>query len=278
MKKILLTLLFCLLATRGWCVTYCTDASIGMCYLLDESSGNIADSSGNLNIGVAQGVPTYSQTGKFGTAILINATDFRINDGASTTNLKVSLPISIVAWVNPANLSSTHDIWGNGGHINASDKVHGAFMFTNSSGDVVCGYGDDTSSSSTGYQIATTNSAISTGSYVHIACVIQGASNIQIYINGSSVSVTNSGTGGSIAYDSLTAGGSDPRVGGDNWGGANANATIDELAQFSRLLSSTEINNIMNNGLQSNETSGSVPQTVTFKGKTTKVFNGTTIY
>lgn len=252
MKKILasflcLTLLFSTLANA---TTYCTDANIGACYLLNEASGNLADSSGNNNtLSIWYGTATYSATGKFGTAVTQANSPFYQTSG--WTNVQVALPISIVAWLNPASFATDQMIYANGGYLNQGGFYVGAWMYLYSSGQIQCGYGDNTSGASTAQQTTTSTASISTGTYTHVACVIQGSGNIQIYFNGVNQSVTNSGTGGAISY-----GGSEDYqvIGRDAYGNVTTNTvTYEELAQFNRVLTSTEINNIMNNGLQSTE-------------------------
>ena len=281
MRKILLFLMMVLWAQGAWATTYCTDASISSCWLMDNSSGNLTDSSGNSNtLASWYGSATYSTTGKFGTSVTLSGSPFYMS-GVTETNMKPSLPITIVGWFYPTTVSVQQNLFGNEGYLNNVSHFSGAFMTLSSSNHVVCGYGDNTANNSSGYQIATGTATIAANTWVHIACTIQGSSNIQIYVNGSADSAAYSGSGGAMAYRGNSTGAASdwPVIGRDTAGAYSSYAgRIDELAQFSRVLSSTEINNIMNNGLQSAEGGGATTQTVTFNGATTKVFNGTTIY
>ena len=244
-----------MLSQQAFATTYCTDASIGACWLMNDTSGNLADSSGKANTLTSwYGTATYSATGQFGTAITLNNSPFYNSSG---TSIQVSLPITLTVWLKPASVTANQVIYSNAGMYGGSTGAqNGVWMFLNSSGQVQCGFGDGGGSGSSHQQIATTTSSLTNSTYTHVACVIQGSSNIQIYFNGSSQSVSNAGSGGSISYS----GGGElyTTIGRDAYGNYSSTmtATYDELAQFDRALSSTEISNIMNNGLQSNESAG----------------------
>lgn len=100
---------------------------------LNESSGALADSSGNSNNGTAYGTVTYGSTGKLGNALGFNGTDANVVvPNSSSINLTGSVTVS--AWVKTGSSSSQDILW----------KVHD-FNSTNTGGTASASssYGQD---------------------------------------------------------------------------------------------------------------------------------------
>ena len=271
MKKILLIIFLLLISNKAWATTYCTDASIGGCWLMNDTSGNIADTSGNgYNSTNSGGTITYSQSGTFNNAIAFSSSGYFRWIG-SWPLLKVSLPITFVGWIKPNSVTTNNPIFANEGWRNSAGNLSGAWMIIDSSGHVQCGFGDNTSNTTTGEQLDTSTPTISASTFTHVACVINGASNMSIYINGSSVAGTYSGSGGALAYRG--GGGDNPYMASNAWGDTFMTGTLDQVAEFGRALSSTDISNIEASGLGSSESGGGVTST-TINGAT---INGATI-
>jgi len=195
---------------------------------MDEGSGNILDAHDS-NDGVANGNPTYSQTGRINTAITLDgAGDFF--EVGQPANLDVD-KISISAWVKWA-ASPTNDetIIGRDDAINRCFTLYHStattfrfFVFVGGSAKI-----KDTSFTPT------------PGTWYHIVAVADG-DYVRIYIDGSDVG-SPTAYSGNIDKDNA-----ELRIGGDETHG-NFNGTIDEVAIWDRGLTSTEVSDLYNSG------------------------------
>ncbi|MCI4671352.1 MAG: PKD domain-containing protein [Bacteroidia bacterium] len=199
--------------------------------------GNCLDQSGNFNHGTLFG-GTYA-TDRFGNpngAVELDG----INDFVQfidSNNLQAPLPITVSAWVelydsdpNVAFRNNYND-----------DSYHGVWMVIVSSGRLACGYGDGgfIGPSWRRSKLGTTTLALNT--WIHLAIVIRGPLDMDLYVNGINDCGTYNGNGGSLAYSGNigTAGKHDSFNG---LGGYEFfNGKIDDLRMYNRALSAGEI-------------------------------------
>jgi hypothetical protein len=178
----------------------------------DGSGSTAADSSGNGNTGSLRGDPVWT-TGQLGGALEFDIDDDTIVSTLQSLNLGTEF--SFTMWVYPTDLA-TH--W-------QQPLRHGGDNW------VQLGYGDCYFKSG-GVQFA--YSGISANAWTHIACVRQSSGTAYIYINGGSSPTTGSNS----AYSGA---GNDFLVGGGLYVGK-----LDDVRVYSRALTLTEIQNIMN--------------------------------
>jgi concanavalin A-like lectin/glucanase superfamily protein len=138
---------------------------------LDEASGNVTDSKGNVtgtNTGVALG-----STGKIRTGGSWVDSGDQIDAGDNFDITAASLSIS--AWVNPTNLASNHTIV----QKENGDNKNGYQFFINTSGGITLGVADAGSE----HIQASNNSVVATGS-LQFAFVTYDGANVRFYVNG----------------------------------------------------------------------------------------------
>lgn len=116
-----------------------------------------------------------------------------------TTWFTRALPICVMARVRLNTVAAIMPIWSN--NAGAGGQYRGAFMLVDASGKLNCGFGDNTSSvADTGrrYKIGTT--ALLANTYYDLACVVRGATDMSLYVNGVDDGGSYAGTGGAMAY------------------------------------------------------------------------------
>lgn len=264
MKKLLLFLLIA--PSLVYAKTeYCLDESIGGCYTLNETGLSFVKDHGKYGYNSTTTGATRGVAGVFGSAFTFNGSTSQLRFGTAANLKPATLPISFVAWSKLAATGSRRMIIGNEGRLNSNGQVSGAWLIINSSNRIECGYGDNTGSGSTAYRIKTGTTAMSSGTWYHLACNIRGATDMDLFVNGVDDGGSYTGTGGAMVYRG--AGGDDPHIGAESFGTAFYNGTLDEVAQFNRSLTSTEVADIRDNGLSGGQfnTGGS---TVNFGGAT----------
>lgn len=184
----------------------------------EDTSGSVIDSTGNKN-GTVQGSVVRGVAGKFGNAFNFDSVGAYVDAGASST---IS-PVTIEAWVN-LNRYDTPNIFKTIVQINThygSNWSDSAFYISN-------GYLN-------AYTAGTSATRIALNQWVHVAMVNDG-SYIRFYINGQQDSNT-------CATSPVWQNGwSFIRLGGGYAGdGENFAGLLDDVAIYSRALSSTEI-------------------------------------
>jgi hypothetical protein len=202
-------------------------------YAWREGAGTRAtDGSGWGNHGTLTNGPTWI-AGKYGNAVHFDGTDdhIAVPDAAA---LDLGSSGTIEAWVKLDRLNRWHGIVAKG---NAnSNPAHNYALEVNSGNRFQCILGNGSSHVSA---IATTS--VTTGQFVHVACVWNGAA-LQLYLNGAlNVSVS---TGLAPAANTAPLwigqfGGNKDRLAG----------TIDEVRIYNRALSAAEIQTDMNTPL-----------------------------
>ena len=111
-------------------------------------------------------------------------------------------PVTLGAWV----YLTAADPSGNAQVIIANDiwefetTYHGVILCTSGSNQWEADYGDGGGSGSTHRRTFSTTATWSINTWYRVISVLQGATSIQIYVNGISLAGTNSGTGGALTY------------------------------------------------------------------------------
>jgi len=138
-----------------------------------------------------------------GASVVSNAFSFNGSNGCiaviSTNGLKPPLPVSISAWVKPTTIANINPLIAGG--IFASDFLDGGLTYNGywvyivNGGSLQANFGDGTTIGSTARR-SKVGPLISSHVWTHICAVIRGTTNISLYVNGTDVGGTYSGTGG----------------------------------------------------------------------------------
>ena len=235
-----LLLLSLLLSNNCWAENYTQDANCQGAWLLDETSGTALDTSVN-NIDATSQDATINQDGQFGRSYDFSGTTQYVAFG-DVIDLS-GTTISIVAFVNPDSAAGSNNfrtIIEKGQTSQARENYGLAYgvWATSNSKKLVFEFKTGT------FQSAVSSADVPTGEWTHVAGTYDGI-NIRTWIAGSNDGVTPASSNLTANADSLTIGAnSDNSV-------FEFDGRIDEVAIFSDLLTSTEINDIMDNGLVS---------------------------
>lgn len=233
---------FLLICSPVGATVWYEDINCQAAYLMETDEDPITDSSQNTNTGAKQGTtsPAFKTTSPPATYstgyYYFTGSDsrFDITDHAS---LDASGDFALVAWINM-------DSYGDSGYGRIYDH------FASNAG--ISWYVDDTAVSE-GMSLNIGDGTlefensdadiIAVGSWYHIATMLDDAANtVTFYVNGVEKGTpTNSNT--------PTASGVNATIGDRDDIARNFDGDIDELAYFDRTLDSTEMNDIMDNGL-----------------------------
>lgn len=251
--QILLLSLFFVFPAFG-ATDWTADANTRIAHKFEETSGNYLDSSSNGNDGIIEGGVTRGSTGKFGSLAVefteVNNAAVRINSSTSLNNID---PITVCVWANNNSDGQNSANTSDAGYI--IEKNIRSWMLalkqTNKLRWLV-----HYSGGSTAWD--TSNAVVGYGTFEHYAVAHQrsaGASPKPVmYVNGVSVSLNSPSPFGTIDNDS----GTNIYIGISNTGGVNeADAIYDELLVNAAILDSTDINEIMDCGLDGLQCGGS---------------------
>ncbi len=190
---------------------------------MNETSGQIIDSSGNNNVGTTSGI-SYGADGRFNGALQFDG----YNDYVEVDNptLNPTNQIAVSAWIYPTNWFGLKRIIQKGAGTFSSD--YGQYSFYE--------YADTLRFTLDGIGTATSSNSVPLNTWHHVVGVYDGSS-IQIWLNGSLVGQQfASGPMSSFPTDPLFIGARSTASGSDSFSGR-----IDEVAIYNRTLSPTEI-------------------------------------
>ena len=240
-QKILLVLLLLLWNNSAFAENWADHANCIGVWTMDESSGNIADSCDEMGTGTAGGTGlTYSGTGQFGTAIGFDG-DSGYFDFGDIDDFNGISSLTSVLWM---DIDGTHFI-----SVLRKDGTCTPVQFDDTTPDTYRFACWDSSGSLKRVRIDEDLFTPGTG-YAHYAVSWNKDTNsgyATLYIDGVSKGLMNDG-------DALTTtiytGGSNPfRIGATESDGENYEGLLDEVGLFEAALDSTDINDIMDNGL-----------------------------
>jgi RHS repeat-associated protein len=203
---------------------------------LDDNADSTAvvDSSGNGRHGTASENTSvlHTDTCIAGTgAFKFDGNDDYVNIG---NNVKPSLPISVSMWIEPNSLGGNQWLFENDKYT--ATNYYGVWSYIKNNGWLECSYGDGGSPGPSSRRTKVSASTVSLSEWQHVAFVIEGATDMDIYIDGTDVGGTYSGTGGTMAYSSGN--GSLGCHAGSNY---FFDGRIDEVMVFDKALSAGEI-------------------------------------
>ncbi len=194
--KISLLLLFTLLF--GHLYSQNISDSMLLYYNLD---GNAIDASGNGYDGTVNATPTTDRFGNPNGAMYFNGIDNFI-DFPNSGALKPQLPLSFSFWIKYDSDNLEERVVFNTSL--EEDNNTGVYLTSQSTtGKYAVGYGDGSpfySSASTRSYIS--NSIIDTSQWNHVAIVVNGPTDMEIYVNCEESGGIYGGTGGTLAYSS----------------------------------------------------------------------------
>ncbi len=199
----------------------------------DEGSGTTTvDASGNGNDGVLQGGAAWT-AGATGNAVqLAGKTDFvEFGDILSS----VSLPVTISAWVWIDGDSNFEIV-----NTDVDDaRYYGVWLQVSPNNTFSASYGDGTGGNGSQYRRSVTSTdGVPRQTWIHLAAVVRGAEDMELYVDGARVTGTYDGTGGRFARSTgsfgVGHGLSDGRV-------AYAEGAIDEVRVYDCDLDAAEI-------------------------------------
>ncbi len=193
-SSLLPALLLLFLVFDGLSAQILTD-SLQLYYPMD---GNAQDASGNGFDGLANASLTEDRFGNANSAYYFNGIDEYI-DWPDEPALKPELPISVSAWIN-LDIVSVYK-----GFIVCNDYPQnissGVLMNISSTGKLAGSYCDGTASIGPGYRRTKVGETdLVAGQWYHVAIVIRGATDMDLYVNCQNDGGTYNGTGGSLAY------------------------------------------------------------------------------
>jgi hypothetical protein len=217
-------------------------------YNFEQTSGdltNIATTSNGYTNGLGSSADgtnngaTTGQTGKVGYAWSFDNSNDYVNTNISTGYMDTPNSFSISMWINPDTSSSWNDILI-GQNVTGTDRGIGFWL--NSLKPTV--YFEDSGAQYGIYTSGGTVSAVGTWSHVVLTVVGQtsrssDSTGIKIYINGTSQSITASGSGttGTISPNNIM-------IGTKNGTGSFYDGLTDELSIWDRVLTASEVSTL----------------------------------
>lgn len=243
MKKILSLLLIFLFCTKAWAVDYCADSNMKGAWKMEETSGNLLDCTSNANNCVPTSITQGSTDKKFGTyAVDIPQTNNNKLDCGSAASLDNFATLSTGGWFAPDDQGETSTSRCNAGNFIQKSEWGLCFRQTNRRAFYYrWSFGQTTWSTPTAPYVPD-------GTYHHEAVTYNGGSTANdpiIYVDGTSQTigdVSPGGTRNSDATDNLLIG-----LGITDINELNSRA--DEVFYYNGILTSTQINDIKDNGL-----------------------------
>lgn len=201
---------------------------------LDETTGVTAvDATGNNN-GTLVNSPTWNSNGAIGGSLRLDDASSQYVDIGDV--LELPLPITMAAWVRLDSVAGAYTIVTND-KDNAANHS-GVWMQTN--GDqLMISYGDGNASGSASRRtLASPAGVLTVDTWHHVVGVVRGATDMNLYVDGTDVGGTYSGSGGAIQYNTgHTVISSSPYP---------LPGLVDDVRIYSRDLSATEVQNLYN--------------------------------
>lgn len=228
------TILFCLISMLGVSPAVAQLTLQDSLVLYFPFDGNVLDSSGNANHGMLNGA-TFT-TGQSGSAVFLDG----MNDFISIPNtqkMDAPLPVTIASWVKIEDYDPNLVFWNDW----EEDVYNGAWLNI-VNGIISAAYGDGGAIGPQSRRSKRGISAIPLQTWTHVAVVIRGATDMDIYVNGRNDCGTYNGSGGGISYS-----GNPGRIGQIDPFAASGtifdffHGAIDELRYYNRALEESEI-------------------------------------
>jgi len=205
---------------------------------MDETSGNLSDSSGNANTGTPTG--TTSVPGMVGNGRKFNGTSDYV-DVANETHFdfEKTNPFTISTWVYRTNNATTNIVVGKNSY--SGGELNGYMLFFNASDTLV--YFDIGDCAANHCLRQASGTAMSTGVWHHVAVTYDGsqtAAGAHIYLDGASAG--QAPVSDTLSLDASALNNNDLLIGDQNSSSHNYfNGLIDEVRVYNRVLSAAEV-------------------------------------
>ena len=195
---------------------------------LDEGMGITAYDSVGTNHGTIYGA--VWTTGQVGGALSFNGLNDYVDLG-NDSSLEFGLPVTISAWIKMDRLNDNMMI-----ATDASSLYYSGVWLQAHLGFLEIGYGDATGAGDVTRRSKITSPVLQTNTWYHVAGVIRGATDMDLYINGVDNGGVYSGSGSNVAYSSASA-----KIGTNAPWDSFFQGKIDEVAIYNEALSAIEI-------------------------------------
>jgi len=222
-----------------WHFTTLLDVNLIGWWKMDEGQGDIAYDSAYDHHGSLQGGPLWV-AGKVGPYAL----DFDgSNDYMDLGDIfnDVQLPVTMSAWICKRG-DSGHRIFQSD---NTSDTKSGFWFWVYLDGTLQAAYGANTGLYGDSRRSKVSDTIVTNDVWTHVAAVIRGPEDMDIYINGVDAGGEYEGTGGDMVHVT----GANASIGWSIWGPAYYDGKMDDLMIFDRSLSALEIQALYERGL-----------------------------
>lgn len=205
-------------------------------YGFNENTGTSAnDNSGNNNHGTLTNGPTWTASGRFGSAIAFDGSNDLVNVN-DANSLDLTNGMTLEAWVYPTNLTGYKTII-------SKERATNAFAYTLAANNSTSGSANQRPNAririGSNNRIVTGTSKLPLNTWTHIATTYDGAI-MRLYINGVQVS-TLATTGNITTTTNMLRIGGSPNLGAQYFAGR-----IDEVRIYNRALSAAEVQTDMN--------------------------------
>lgn len=212
-----------------------------------KMNGNANDSARLNNGNVIGAVPTTGQNGQANGAYSFNGVNSFIEYNPESIK-NTDIPLTVSAWV---RWDMPHDTMFNAFSSDNGALYNGFWFNLNASGTVSINYGDGTGGGAGNRRSLTSTSTMpNDGNWHHVVGIIRGATDMSMYVDGTSYAGTYSGTGGDMVhYQSTTTylsttGSYYPQ--GPYFG----KGSVDDLRIYDRDLSASEVSSLYSQGAQ----------------------------
>lgn len=218
-------------------------------WTFNEGSGATAyDASGNSNTGtlLTPSGPTWTASGKINGGLILDTIDDYVNVPHSAS-LNFTSAMTIALWFKPGDLDARdHDLVTKG--TNTPDD-RATFEFALRGQRLLFGFctGTNSACAANWNEVRTVPLSMTVGTWHHIAVTFNDVATNQFWFYLDGVQYAWDATTGSPATKSLVAY-TDPVRIGEVFNGEEANATVDDVRIYNRVLSETEIGYLYNSG------------------------------
>jgi len=187
---------------------------------------------------------TTTRAGKLGQALEFDGSNDYVDVGESTA-FESALPVSVAAWVYFDNFTDDSSIF----RANDEDGRYNGYWceIDNSTQELRAHFGNGGGANSGSRESKFGNTALKSRQWYHVACVIRGADDMDLYIDGVDDGGSYSGTGSTLFYD--TTAGIKHTIGIDT-GGTDEffDGRLDDVRVYNRALSKSEIERLYDIG------------------------------